>query len=63
MPRFKIPDYGLKMIPVDFERQILPGTSSSPCAIWSIRSWTWPACAHAFAMTLAAPRPSIRRCS
>jgi hypothetical protein len=26
MPRFKSPDYGLKMIPVDFERQVLPGT-------------------------------------
>ena len=26
MPRFKTPDYGLKMIPVDFERQVLPGS-------------------------------------
>lgn len=26
MPRFKTPDYGLKMIPVDFERQGLPGS-------------------------------------
>lgn len=24
MPRFKTPGYGLKMIPVDFERQVLP---------------------------------------
>ncbi len=24
MPRFKTPDYGLKMIPVDFQRQVLP---------------------------------------
>ena len=26
MPRFKTPDYGLKMIPVDFQRQVLPGS-------------------------------------
>jgi hypothetical protein len=26
MPRFKTPDYGLKMIPVDFAQQVLPGT-------------------------------------
>jgi hypothetical protein len=26
MPRFKTPDYGLKLIPVDFARQVLPGT-------------------------------------
>ncbi len=26
MPRFKTPDCGLKMIPVDFARQFLPGT-------------------------------------
>jgi hypothetical protein len=26
MPRFKAPDYGLKMIPVDFAQQVLPGT-------------------------------------
>ena len=26
MPRFKTPDYGLKMIPVDFERQVIPGS-------------------------------------
>lgn len=26
MPRFKTPDAGLKLIPVDFERQVLPGT-------------------------------------
>ena len=26
MPRFKTTDYGLKMIPVDFERQVLPGS-------------------------------------
>ena len=26
MPRFKIPNYGLKIIPVDFERQVPPGT-------------------------------------
>ena len=26
MPRFKVPDYGLKMIPVDFERQVLSGS-------------------------------------
>ncbi|MBL8467803.1 transposase, partial [Methyloversatilis discipulorum] len=26
MPRFKTPDYGLKLIPVDFAQQVLPGT-------------------------------------
>lgn len=26
MPRFKTPDYGLKMIPVDFQRQVLSGS-------------------------------------
>jgi len=26
MPRFKRPDYGLKMIPVDFDRQVMPGS-------------------------------------
>ena len=26
MPCFKTPDYGLKMIPVDFQRQVLPGS-------------------------------------
>src|SRR5690606_16682086 len=26
MPRFKTPDYGLKMIPVDFDRQVIPGS-------------------------------------
>lgn len=26
MPRFKKPDYGLKMIPVDFDRQVIPGS-------------------------------------
>jgi transposase len=26
MPRFKTPDHGLKLIPVDFEQQVLPGT-------------------------------------
>lgn len=26
MPRFKTPDYGMKMIPVDFEQQVLPGS-------------------------------------
>lgn len=26
MPRFKMPDYGLKLIPVDFAQQVLPGT-------------------------------------
>jgi len=26
MPRFKTPDYGLKMIPVDFQRQVVPGS-------------------------------------
>jgi transposase len=26
MPRFKTPDYGLKMIPVDFAQQVLPGS-------------------------------------
>jgi transposase len=26
MPRFKTPDYGLKMIPVDFSAQVLPGS-------------------------------------
>ena len=26
MPRFKTSDYGLKMIPVDFDQQILPGS-------------------------------------
>ena len=26
MPRFKIPDHGLKLIPVDFAAQVLPGT-------------------------------------
>lgn len=25
MPRFKTPDYGLKMISVDFDRQVIPG--------------------------------------
>ncbi|MCZ4304550.1 transposase, partial [Zoogloeaceae bacterium G21618-S1] len=26
MPRFKTPDYGLKMIPVDFAAQVVPGS-------------------------------------
>lgn len=26
MPRFKTPDHGLKLIPVDFAQQVLPGT-------------------------------------
>ncbi|WP_018413130.1 hypothetical protein [Methyloversatilis thermotolerans] len=26
MPRFKTPDYGLKLISVDFAQQVLPGT-------------------------------------
>ncbi|MBN8284546.1 transposase, partial [Zoogloea sp.] len=26
MPRFKTPDYGLKMIPVDSQHQVLPGS-------------------------------------
>jgi transposase len=26
MPRFKTPDHGLKMIPVDFDRQVIPGS-------------------------------------
>jgi hypothetical protein len=26
MPRFKTPDYGLKLIPVDIAQQVLPGT-------------------------------------
>lgn len=26
MLRFKTPDYGLKMIPVDFAAQVLPGS-------------------------------------
>jgi hypothetical protein len=26
MPRFKTPDYGRKLIPVDFAQQVLPGT-------------------------------------
>ena len=26
MPRFKTPDYGLKLIPVDFAQQVLPGS-------------------------------------
>lgn len=26
MPRFKRPDYGLKMIPVDFDRRVIPGS-------------------------------------
>lgn len=26
MPRFKTADYGLKLIPVDFAQQVLPGT-------------------------------------
>jgi hypothetical protein len=26
MPRFKTPDYGLKMIPVDFDQQVIPGS-------------------------------------
>lgn len=26
MPRFKTPAYGLKMTPVDFDRQVIPGS-------------------------------------
>ncbi|MCZ4307198.1 transposase, partial [Zoogloeaceae bacterium G21618-S1] len=26
MPRFKTPDYGLKMVPVDFAAQVVPGS-------------------------------------
>ena len=26
MPRFNTPDYGLKLIPIDFAQQVLPGT-------------------------------------
>ncbi|MDP3577429.1 transposase, partial [Methyloversatilis sp.] len=34
MPRFKTPDYGLKMIPVDFAQQVLPGTFEF--ALWHL---------------------------
>jgi hypothetical protein len=56
MPRFKTPDYGLKMIPVDFQRQVLPGSFEFALCIWSIRNSISPPCVRAFVTMQGCPR-------
>ena len=42
MSRFKPVHRGPKLLPVDFERQIQPGSSNAPSATWSITNSTSP---------------------